>query len=325
MKRSMKFFGMSLALLFLAAAPGFLRAQEEVGLKMDVDKRQLEVGDTLTLTLDFKQVGTSNSAVVQEPSIPSSENFEIRGDFSSNRVQMLGNNLTAVSTTTYRMEATKAGTVQLGPASLIYQDPSGKRREMQSNIVTVVVTEKTGFSLFGKKSAEPTPAASGAAPAAVPSPDDLRAIKGLPPDSFSWWTFLFWLVVLILIVGFIWRQYRKKPAGPAKVILVGKAEELNRAWKKLADDNLEPKEFTLGLSNLVRECLQYRFGFEAVDYTTEEILKELSKIKAGNDEKSAVEKCLKTSDRVLYADGNLTGREALRSACAVLLPKNKKD
>jgi len=44
-----------------------------------------------------------------------------------------------------------------------------------------------------------------------------------------------------------------------------------------------------------------------------------------DNERSAVEKCLKTSDRVLYADGNLTGRETLRSVCAVLLPKNKKD
>ena len=237
---------------------------------------------------------------------------------------MLGNNVTAVSTTTYRMVATKAGTVQLGPAILIYQTPDGQRREMKSNIVTVEVKEKTAFSLFGKKS-EPTPAASGAAPAAVSTPDDLRDIKGLPPDSFSWWSFTFWLIVLIVIVGFIWRQFHKKPAKPTKVVLVGKAEELQRAWKKLADEDLNPKEFALGLSNLVRECLRYRFGFEAVDLTTEEILKELSKVKVSDNEQSAVEKCLKTSDRVLYADGNLTSRETLRSVCAVLLPKNKKD
>jgi len=325
MKRSIKLLGWGLALLFLATAPSFLRAQEEVGLKMDVDKRQLEVGDSLTLTLDFKQVGTSNSAVVQEPSIPSSENFDIQGDFSSNRVQMIGNNITAISTTTYRLVATKAGTVQLGPALLIYQDPDGKRREMKSNIVTVVVTEKTGFSLFGKKSEEPTPTAAGIAPAAVPSPDDLRAIKGLPPDSFSWISFVFWLIVLIIIIGFVWRQFRKKSSGPTVMIPLGKADELKRAWKKIGDDNLTAKEFALGLSNLVRECLQYRFGFAAVDCTTEEILTELSKVKVSDNDKNAVEKCLKTSDRVLYADGNLTGREALLNACAVLLPKTNKD
>ncbi len=35
----------------------------------------------------------------------------------------------------------------------------------------------------------------------------------------------------------------------------------------------------------------------------------------------AVEKCLKACDRVLYADGNLTGRDALKTLAANLLPK----
>jgi hypothetical protein len=323
MKRSIKRLGWCLALLWMGVLPGLLHAQEEVGLKMDVDKRQLEVGDSLTLTLDFKQVGTTNSSVIQEPSIPTSENFEIRGNFSSTRVMIVNRQATEVATTTYRLVATKAGTATLGPALLIYQDPSGKRREIKSNIVTVTVTEKSAFSFFGKK-AEPTPTLSGA-PMAPPIPDDLRDIKGLPSDSFSWVSFLFWLIVLAVIVGFVWRQYAKKPAGAVQTIPIGKAEELNRAWKKLADDDLAPKEFALALSNLVRECLRYHFGFDAVDCTTEEILRELSKIKISDEEQNAVEKCLKISDRVLYADGNLTGREALRSACSVLLPKNKKN
>jgi uncharacterized protein (DUF58 family) len=132
MKRSIKLFGWGLAFLFLVVTPSLLRAQIEVGLKMDVDKRELEVGDSLTLTLDFKQVGTSNSAVVQEPSIPSSENFEIQGDFSSNRVEMIGNNVTAISTTTYRMVATKAGTVQLeraAPGDAVEYRDSGSERK----------------------------------------------------------------------------------------------------------------------------------------------------------------------------------------------------
>jgi len=160
---------------------------------------------------------------------------------------------------------------------------------------------------------------------AVTEPDLLRGIKGLPPDSISWVSFVFWLIVLIIIGGYIWRQLTKKSAGHPGVVSIGKAEELNRAWKKLGKDDLEPKEFALALSNLVRECLQYRYGFGALDFTTEEILKELSKIRLADNEQNAVEKCLKTCDRVLYADGNLTGREALRSVCSVLLPKTKKN
>ncbi len=324
MKQSMKLSALSLMCMVLAIAPR-LWAQEEIGLKMDVDKRQLEVGDTLTLTLDFKQLGTTNSAVVQEPSIPSSENFEIHGQFSGTRVQQFGHQIAVISTTTYKLTATKVGTAQLGPALLIYRDEQGKNREMKSNIVTVTVNEKTGFSFFGKKNESPAPTAAPAAAPAVPTPDELRNIKGLPADSTNWISFAFWLVVLILIGGFAWRIFTKKPAGPKKIIPVGKEAELKQAWKKLGNDDLSSKEFALGLSNLVRECLQYRFGFEAVDCTTEEVLNELSKLKVTDTEKGAVEKCLKTSDRVLYADGNLTGRDTLRNACAVLLPKTNKD
>ena len=325
MKRLMKRFALSLVWTAMAVMPGLLWAQQEVGLKMDVDKRQLEVGDSLSLTLDFKQVGTTNSAVVQEPSIPSSENFEIHGSSSSTRVFIINRQATEVSTTTFHLTATKAGTVQLGPALLIYQDPDGKRREIKSNIVTVTVSEKSGFSLFGKKAEAPAPTAVPAAAPAVPTPDDLRNIKGLPSDSTNWISFAFWLVVFVLIGGFVWRLFTKKPAGPKKVNPVGKEAELKQAWKKLGNDDLAAKEFALGLSNLVRECLRYRFGFEAVDCTTEEVLNELAKLKVTDTEKGAAEKCLKTSDRVLYADGNLTGRDALRNACAVLLPKTNKD
>jgi hypothetical protein len=127
MKRLAKL--LSLVFLVLATMPHLLRAQEEIGLKMDVDKRQLELGDTLVLTLDFKQVGTTNSAVVQEPSIPSSENFEITSQFSGTRIQQVGRAMAVISTTTYHLTATKVGTAQLGPASLIYRDAEGKNRD----------------------------------------------------------------------------------------------------------------------------------------------------------------------------------------------------
>jgi hypothetical protein len=187
----------------------------------------------------------------------------------------------------------------------------------------VVVTPKTGFSLFGKKkSVAPASAPAAQAP---PTPDDLSGIKGLPPDSFSWVSFIFWTIGLVMIVGFVWRQFSKKKKPASKVQPIGKIAELQQAWKKLGRDDISAKDFALELSNLVRECLQYRYGFEAVDQTTEEIFDELKKYKLTETEKSAVEKCLKTSDRVLYADGSLVNKEALRTTCSALLPKNNKD
>ena len=134
---------------------------------------------------------------------------------------------------------------------------------------------------------------------------------------------LIWIAIALLIAGFIWRQMRKTPKA-VSTAPVGKAAQLREAWKKLGKDDLDAKEFCLGLSNLVRECLQFRLGFEAVDLTTEEILKELNQKKLTDDERVATEKCLKACDRVLYADGNLTGRDSLRTMCSTLLPKAPK-
>jgi hypothetical protein len=211
---------------------------------------------------------------------------------------------------------------------LIYQDPQLGRREVQSNIATVKVTEKTGFSLFKRKKVPPpSPAAATANPPAVPSgpEDELRDLKPLIPESplSLLLRAFFWLAVLLLALFLAWKFFfKKKEPFPARVL--SEEARLREAWRKLADEGLNGKEFCLALSSLVRECLQYRFGFPAVDYTTEEILGAISGKKMTDDEKVGVEKCLKACDRVLYADGGLSSKENLRGLCSALLPKVKK-
>ncbi len=290
---------------------------ETIGLRMDVDKRQVEVGDHLTVSIEFKQVGSGNSAN-GEPSISTPEHFEIQGQSSATQVTIINQQEAMVSTTRLSLVATKAGDETLGPALLIYQDPQGQKHEIKSNVVTVTVVEKSGFSLFGKKNSSPSPT-----PEITPTEsDEPRDVKPLLNDSHTGLRVLFWLVVAALVAGFIWWHFRQKgPVSSPTVAPLGKAAQLRDSWKKLSNEDLSSKEFCLGLSSLVRECLQYRFGFSAVHYTTEEILKEMAKSKATEDEKISAEKILKTCDRVLHADGNLTGRDALRALCSPLLPK----
>ena len=91
----------------LLAFPAWGLAQGvEVGLKMDVDKRQLEVGDHLTLTLEFRQLGSGNSSVLGEPQISTPENFTIRGQHSFTQVTMINQQTAAISTTKLELEAT---------------------------------------------------------------------------------------------------------------------------------------------------------------------------------------------------------------------------
>jgi hypothetical protein len=287
-----------------------------------VDQRELAVGDSLKVSIEFRHIGNESMAL-GNPSFSTPEKFEI-GNFTSSFTNVAYENGKEVvtSTTQFSLKATKPGEETLGPAVLIYQDAQGKKREIQSNSVVVTVAEKSGFSLFGKKKSQPPPAA----PPVPAVADGLKDVKPLMPEDHFWLRVLFWSFVVALIFGLVlWRLIRsdRRPGLPPPP--QGKAAELKDRWKKLGDEDLSSKEFCEGLSSLVRESLQYRFGFPAVNYTTEEVLKALAKVKSTDDERVAAEKCLKTTDRVLHADGNLTGRDNLRALCSALLPKVPKN
>lgn len=316
MRISHKLFPCFVVAAALFQIPLPLAAQQDtVGLRLDADKREVAVGETLTLTIEFKQLGTGNSTVSGEPSIPTPQNFEIRGQESATQVSIINQQTAMISTTKLTLAAMKTGDETLGPAVLIYQDDAGIKKEIKSNVVTVKVVEKNG-----KKNDE-APEANPQSSNPPSNPDELRDLKPLLPESFNFLRLLIWSLVAILIVGFVWWQFRKpRKTGPPPIPL-GTEARLRDAWKKLANENLSSKEFCLGLSSLVRECLQYRYQLPAVYSTTEEILKAVSSRKASDDEKAAIEKCLRTCDRVLHADGNLTGRDNLRALCSVLLPK----
>jgi hypothetical protein len=325
MKRiGFKQISMWLGVSLLTGLPVSAFAQQDVGLRMEVDKRQVEVGESLTLTIEFRQFSAGGNLMMGAPSISTPEHFEITGTSSGTSVSIANQQTVQISSTRLTLVATKPGTETLGPASLIYQDDQGKKKEIDSNVVTVDVVEKSGFSLFGKKKSNPpnsNPAAAN--PASTATDEGLRGLKPLLPES-SVVLIILVVVILILIAGFAWRQTSKGGNTPPPVPPLEKAAQLREAWKKLAKEDLDSMDFCLGLSNLVRECLQYRFNFPAVDYTTEEILKVLKQNKLSDDEMTAAEKCLKSCDRVLYADGNLTGRDNLRTLCSSLLPKVQK-
>ncbi|HTC20132.1 MAG TPA: hypothetical protein VK859_04740, partial [bacterium] len=76
MKKNFKVFGIWMMAFWggLGLLPVMAQQGSTIGLRMDVDKRQLEVGDHLTVSIEFKQIGSGNSAA-GEPSISTPEHF----------------------------------------------------------------------------------------------------------------------------------------------------------------------------------------------------------------------------------------------------------
>jgi len=292
------------------------------GLRLEVDRREVKVGESLTLTMEFAQHSFGAQAEPVEPQIHTPVNFEIGMKFSSTRIEMVDQATRVITTTKYKLTATQVGEEKFGPYSLIFTDAQGMKREVESNIATVKVVEKGSlFSSSKKKEATPKAAAQ-----VAPGPqDEMKDLKPLLPES-HWvlWT-LFWIALLGAIGGFayrIWSRRRVKPqAAPAPL---EEGTRLREIWKKLGKEDLGSAEFCRMLSSLVRECLRARYGIDAPDLTTEEILTDLKGVRLFKDDLEAAEKCLRACDRVLYAEGNLTGRDALRSAAQNLLPKSPK-
>jgi hypothetical protein len=307
--------GLSLGAAIAADAPA-----DQMGLRLDVDKRQVEVGDSLTLTVEFKQIGSGNGMEIQGPSVPTPENFDLRSTQSSTQIIESNGQLYQVSDTKITLVATKEGQETLGPASLVYQDPKLGKREIQSNGLSVTVTPKTGFSLFGH--AAP---ASAVAPAVTPAqPEDgLRDVKPLLPESFGFFKWLILFLLVLLAVGFFIRLRMRRPS-PASSATISEEEGWKDSLRKLFNEDLPSKEFCLKLSIWIRECLEARFSFPAVDYTTGEILRALRQAKASEDVREAAEKCLRVCDRVIYAEGNLGSKDNLKTWASTLAPKAAK-
>jgi hypothetical protein len=300
----------------LWAWAGPVTTPDEAGLRLLVDQREVEVGSSVKVSIEFRHIG-NESVAMGSPQLPALEHFQMGWATSSfTNVAYNQGKEVVTSTNQFDLKAVSEGEQTLGPALLIYQDSHGKKIELRSNQVTIKVVPKTGFSIFGKKKAGAQP------PVPTATPEDLSDLKPLMPESHLLLRFLVWGAVALLVLGFVlWKFFLSKPSAPATAPTPGKAAQLRDRWKKLADEDLSSKEFCEGLSSLARECVQYRYGFQAVNFTTEEVLRAMAKVKSTDDERVAVDKILRTCDRVLHADANLTGRDNLRALCSALLPK----
>lgn len=308
-----------IAPLFAATA-----VQEEAGIRLEVDKRQVEVGDSLTVKIEYRRLGGGGGGYVSgEPSIPTLENFDVRGTSTSTSVRVVNNQMAQVSTRNIRLVATKPGEVTLGPAIVLFEDGNQGRRELKSNTVVVTVKEKSNFSIFGHKKKEEAASAQPPVQAAPRSADDLRDIRGLAPPTAFPWGFVFWPLVVAVAAYAAYRYWKKKRSKNESVTPKTQAEVLKERYRNLGRKELSGEEFCRTAASLARACLSYRYEFPAEDRTTLEVLSELKKRKASEAVRENVEKCLKTCDRVLYAEGVLSApaRESTLQALSNLLPK----
>jgi hypothetical protein len=118
-------------------------------------------------------------------------------------------------------------------------------------------------------------------------------------------------ILLLLILLFYWWKKRKPtakiieeiptPAIPAHLLAINALNELKEQqfWQK---GNI--KLYHVSLSEIARLYLQNRFGFHALEKTTEEIVFSLSGLNTASNETNALIESLRISDLVKFAKAN---------------------
>ena len=118
------------------------------------------------------------------------------------------------------------------------------------------------------------------------------------------------LLIIILITALIWyykkakksqipENTKQKPREPAHIIALQKLNELKD--KKLWQNN-HVKQYYIELTDIIREYLIYRFGIDALEMTSSEILSAIKNIDTINDELyNKMQYLLTTADFVKFA------------------------
>ncbi len=123
-----------------------------------------------------------------------------------------------------------------------------------------------------------------------------------------WWLITFSVIILIPIIYFIWKKYKKDIVTDTRT----KTEIILDEIKSLEQEN-NTKNFYINYSELTREYFDYRFGLNFVDKTTKEIEKEIYKFEeiATNQAKLFI-KSLERADLAKFAKKEFKEEEKLQ-------------
>jgi hypothetical protein len=132
--------------------------------------------------------------------------------------------------------------------------------------------------------------------------------KGLikPPARFPWWMWLILIVVAVGVLALV--KYFRKP----RVVTIARAAPQRPPWEIAMDrlDHLaeqkhhlrgEARPFAIELSEILREYLEDRYGFVALEQVTSEINTALRHVALLDPQKDAVLRVLSGCDLAKYA------------------------
>ncbi len=189
----------------------------------------------------------------------------------------------------YELRADIVGSYIIPGAVFSYRDKEGKTHELKTAQIFIEVK-----SVIDDKEA-------------AKDIKDIKPLTTIPRDYSTLIMFsLAGLVLITLIGGGIYlyrRKYRKAPATPPRPPHELALEELEALKKEDLIKRGIYREHYFKLSEIFRKYLERRFHFQAVEQTSEEILREITNLKEINeDAKVTAQNFLQRTDLVKFAN-----------------------
>ncbi len=145
-----------------------------------------------------------------------------------------------------------------------------------------------------------------------------KPIKGVIKQGLTAKEVFPWAIVVIVAAGLVYliiyftkhvnkkevvEEVKKKPAIPAIITARAKLNEMkaNELW-----NSSKTKDYYTDLTDIAREYLEGQFGIDAVEMTTEEIMKAVNELNLNGFTKDKLQETLITADFVKFAKANPT-------------------
>lgn len=260
-------------------------AAQTISATLKADSNQIMIGDHLNVKLVVKHAEDLTLAL--PPVGDTLGNMELLQASKSDTT--LGANFKTL-TQTFTVSAYDSGEYHAGPVKIFFKNKNGVVDSILSNEVPILV------NTLDVDTAKP-----------------FKAIKAPLEVPYSWKEFIphiiagVLLLVAIVIGVILWRKYRKqkpvvverpKPKDPAHIWARKELQKLEeeKLWQKD-----EVKQYYSRLTDILRLYLEYRYGWLALESTTEEIEASIDQYHVKHKAKDSLLQILRSADLVKFA------------------------
>ena len=277
---------MNVSTVALAATLLGSLAVQDVRVRATTDLERVTVGDHVTLTVTVEH--DSATGVVWPESVQALGDFEVR-EFRVLADSAVGSGI--VSSAQFVLAAYELGELEVPPVEVEVTDSAGGEAQSFSTRAATVAVESVGRE----------------------DQADIRDIRGPLEIPRNWLVPAAWvlLVLAAAVLGYLaYRRYRRRPApdaaAPAPSVPARPAHEV--AYEALARleasgilDRGEIKRFFIEVSHIVRVYLDQRYGIDAREMTSHDIMDELRQLELDEFEFDLFGDFFRRSDLVKFA------------------------